>query len=64
VDAGASGRALEDSDSYPNATLGDREAERNLTRAYSFYDRLHGNIAQCVMLTRQHRSPIHRGNLP
>jgi hypothetical protein len=33
-------------------------------RAYSFYDRLHGNIARCVMLTRQHRSPKDRENLP
>ncbi|MBK3663675.1 hypothetical protein JJE66_20930 [Bradyrhizobium diazoefficiens] len=32
--------------------------------AYSFYDRLHSNIAQCVMLTRQHRSPKDRESLP
>jgi hypothetical protein len=52
---------LEDSDSESNATRWNREAGRN---AYSFYDRLHGNIARCVMLTRQHGSLKHRGNLP
>jgi len=33
-------------------------------RAYIFYDRLHGNIARCVMLTRQHRSLKDRESLP
>ncbi|WP_210250986.1 hypothetical protein, partial [Bradyrhizobium cytisi] len=55
---GASGGILRDSDSESNATQPDREAERDPTLApYTFYDRLHGNIAQCVMLTRQHGSP-------
>ncbi|TYL87495.1 hypothetical protein FXB40_40085 [Bradyrhizobium rifense] len=33
-------------------------------RVYSFYDRLHSNIAQCSMLTRQHGSPKDRESLP
>ena len=33
-------------------------------RDYSFYDRLHSNIARCVMLTRQHRSLKHRESPP
>jgi hypothetical protein len=57
-------RCPEDSDSESNATQSDREVGWDPALAYSFHDRLHGNIAQCVMLTRQHRSPKDRESLP
>lgn len=62
---GASGRISRIRTAESNVTRSDREAGRSSGfDTYSFYDRLHGNIAQCVMLTWQHRSPKDRESLP